>query len=349
MKRDAKRRIVEALSEPASEPEEAPAKGFEVQDGVHLRRRLWEWPLRATVLAALALLALTTVAVASVPPSGQTVQGAREFVPGEVIVRFRDPPTRAELTDTMIEVQALSLQPQSVPNAYLVELGVTTTVAEAVSELSRQPNVDFAEPNYVLHLDATPNDPRYPELWGLNQASDHDIDAPEAWDADSGDSNVIVGIVDSGVAYDHPDLAANRWVNDDPPGGGDQDGNGFTDDTNGWDFIQDDNTPLDVFGHGTHVAGTVSARGNNGIGVTGVNWDTTIMPLRAADQSGSLPTIAIANAFFYACTNGAHVVNGSFGSASPSFLVYAVMARNECAGTLFVFAAGNGGDDQIGD
>ena len=150
------------------------------------------------------------------------------------------------------------MEPQAVPNAYLVELGATTTVPEAVAELSRQPNVDFAEPNYVYQLDATPNDPRYPELWGLNQASDHDIDAPEAWDTETGDSGVIVGVVDSGVAYDHPDLAPNLWVNDDPPNGVDDDGNGKVDDTFGWDFFQGYNTPFAYNGHGTHVAGIVS-------------------------------------------------------------------------------------------
>ncbi|HEY9378016.1 MAG TPA: S8 family serine peptidase, partial [Jiangellaceae bacterium] len=248
-----------------------------------------------------------------------------------------------------IEVQALSLEPQAVPNAYLVELGATTTVPEAVAELSRHPNVDFAEPNYLLHLDATPNDPRYPESWGLNQASDRDIDAPEAWDSETGDSGVIVGVVDSGVAYDHPDLAPNRWVNDDPPNGVDDDVNGYVDDTFGWDFFQNDNTPFDYNGHGTHVAGIVSARGNNGIGVTGVNWDTTIMPLRAGDDNGNLTDVEAADAMFYACKNGAHVVNASFGTANASLLLWAAMASNECRGTLFTATAGNGGDDGIGD
>jgi subtilisin family serine protease len=277
------------------------------------------------------------------------VQPALDYVPGEVVVRFNQPPTRAELTDMRIEVQALSLEPQAVPNAYLVALGATTTVPEAVAELSRQPNVDFAEPNFLFHLNATPDDPLYPQLWGLNQASDHDIDAPEAWDTETGDAAVIVGVVDSGVAYDHPDLAPNRWVNDDPPGGGDQDGNGLVDDTHGWDFVQNDNTPFDYSGHGTHVAGTVSARGNNGIGVTGVNWDTTIMPLRAGDENGSLSSDAVASALTYACREGAHVVNGSFGGPGASALEHFVLASPACAGTLFVFAAGNGGSDGVGD
>ena len=316
-------------------------------------RRAHSRPRLVAFVLPLALAGVVTaVAVGSVSRPAHGVlasQPSREFVPGELIVQFRRPPTKAELSNTIVEVQALSLEPQRVPNAYLVELGVTTTVPQAVTELSRQPNVDFAEPNYLLHLDVTPNDPLYSQLWGLNQASDHDIDAPEAWDTETGDSDVIVGVVDSGVAYDHPDLAPNRWVNDDPPGAGDQDGNGFVDDTFGWDFLQGDNTPFDYDGHGTHVAGTISARGNNGIGVTGVNWDTTIMSLRAGDENGNIPSTAAANAIFYACTNGAHVVNGSFGSSSASSLIYGAMASNECAGTLFTVTAGNGGDDGIGD
>jgi serine protease len=171
--------------------------------------------------------------------------------------------------------------------------------------LERNPEVLYAEPNWIYHTSATPNDPRFPDLWGLNQPSDADIDAPEAWDLQTGSGNVIVAVVDSGVAYDHPDIAPNRWLNDDPPGGGDSDGNGFVDDTNGWDFVDNDNTPIDENGHGTHVAGTIGAQGNNGIGTTGVNWDVSLMAVRAADAWGQITDARIADAFSYACKNGA--------------------------------------------
>jgi subtilisin family serine protease len=211
--------------------------------------------------------------------------------------------------------------------------------------LERNPEVLYAEPNWIYHTSATPNDPRFPDLWGLNQPSDADIDAPEAWDLQTGSGNVIVAVVDSGVAYDHPDIAPNRWLNDDPPGGGDSDGNGFVDDLNGWDFVDNDNTPIDENGHGTHVAGTIGAQGNNGIGTTGVNWDVSLMAVRAADAWGQLTDARIADAFSYACKNGARVVNGSFGGTGSSHLMYDAIVAPECANTLFVFAAGNDGQD----
>jgi subtilisin family serine protease len=303
------------------------------------------------VLVALGIAgAMTAIAGGSVAPSVHGVASATDkpvYVANEVLLSFRRQPSSTELGNTMVDIEALDVTPQALPNLYLAKLSGATTVAEAVEELNKHPDVRYAEPNYLYHISATPNDPLYPQLWGLNQPSDHDIDAPEAWDVDTGDPSVIVAVVDSGVAYDHPDLALNRWVNDDPPGGGDQDGNGFVDDTFGWDFVQNDNTPLDYNGHGTHVSGTISARGNNGIGVTGVNWDTTIMPLRAGDENGSLPTAAIVNAFTYACNNGAHVVNGSFGGGGINQSMYNAIAA--CPGMLFVFAAGNGGNDGVGD
>jgi subtilisin family serine protease len=189
----------------------------------------------------------------------------------------------------------------------------------------------------------TPNDARFSELWGLHQPSDADIDAPEAWRTETGDAGVVVAVVDSGVSYNHPDLNDNIWVNaGDPPGGGDDDGNGFVDDVRGWDFVEDDNQPLDLDGHGTHVAGTIGAEGNNAAGVAGVNWDVSLMVLRAGDSSG-LATADIVASFLYACNEGAKVVNGSFGGFSPNASILAALQDPACQNTLFVFSAGNDG------
>jgi thermitase len=225
----------------------------------------------------------------------------------------------------------------------LVSVSPGESVLAAAAALEQHSDVLYAEPNWIYHTSATPNDARFPELWGLNQANDADIDAPEAWDLTTGSSSVIVAVVDSGVAYDHPDLAPNIWANDDPANGVDDDGNGFVDDTHGWDFVDNDNAPIDENGHGTHVAGTIGARGNNGIGVAGVNWNVSVMPVRAGDAWGRLTDADVADAFAYACRNGARVVNGSFGATETSQLMYSAIVAPECANTLFVFAAGNDG------
>lgn len=188
-----------------------------------------------------------------------------------------------------------------------------------------------------------PTDPRFAELWGLAK-----IQARNAWSNQTGAASVQVAVIDSGVALSHPDLSGNIWVNDDPVGGGDDDGNGFVDDTNGWDFIEDDRTPLDLNGHGTHVSGTIGATAND-VGVVGVNHDVSIMALRAGGIDGSLPLEAIVDSIMYACSNGADVVNGSFGGPGFSQAIADAITSGECADTIFVFAAGNGGDDGLAD
>jgi subtilisin family serine protease len=268
------------------------------------------------------------------------------FVPGELIVQFRAGASTAARTGALRTRGASVVQGLGTKGLSLVKLPEGASVTAAAQALESDPSVEFAEPNYVRHLTATlPNDPRFADLWGLNQVADHDIDAPEAWDLNTGSQSVLVAVIDSGVSYTHPDLAPNIWINDDPAGGGDNDGNGKVDDTRGWDFVQEDNTPLDFNGHGTHVAGTIGAQGNNSLGVTGVNWDVTIMPLRAADGAGGLTDADITQAITYACANGADIVNGSFSGPSPNSAISNAITSPACANTLFVFAAGNDGID----
>ncbi len=220
----------------------------------------------------------------------------------------------------------------------VVDLPEDVEVGEAVGTLEANPDVAYAEPNFEREAAVIPNDPEYPELWALPK-----MGMPAAWDLATGSSSVIVAVIDTGVAYDHPDLAANIWTNDDPAGGGDSDGNGFVDDTHGWDFVQEDAAPLDFHLHGTHVAGTIGAKGNNNLGLPGVNWDVSLMPVRAGDFYGSFDSSDTIAAYTYACQNGARVVNGSFGG--PGFSQAELDAINApvCANTLFVFAAGNDG------
>lgn len=152
----------------------------------------------------------------------------------------------------------------------------------------------------------TPSDARFDEQWALhNEAQtggivDADIDAPEAWDVITGTGATIVAVIDTGVDYRHPDLAANIWVNvDEIPGDGiDNDNNGYVDDVHGYDFFNEDGDPLDDHNHGTHVAGTIGAVGNDGIGIAGVNWNTQIMALKFLGADGSGTTSDAIEALF---------------------------------------------------
>ena len=184
------------------------------------------------------------------------------------------------------------------------------SVEDALERYRHSPAVEYAEPNYIHQLAAIPNDTKFTSLWGLHNTgqnvngtagtADVDIDAPEAWDITTGSSNVIIGVIDTGIAYDHPDLAANMWTNpgEIPDDGIDNDGNGLVDDYFGYDFRYDDSEPMDPIdlgqwgnpGHGTHVAGTIGAVGNNNSGVTGVMQRVKLMALKAGGVDNGLPS-----------------------------------------------------------
>jgi subtilisin family serine protease len=273
----------------------------------------------------LAVVAATT-ATGAAGRDAQRLQSKalqRQFVPGEVLVRFKPGVDRTGRAAVLQQTDTIRKQWLRLPGAELLQLPREASVESAVHELESRPEVLYAEPNFIYHATLTPNDPRYGELWGLSQPSDADIDGPQAWDFTTGSSAVTVAVVDTGVAYDHPDLAPNMLP--------------------GYDFVDNDSDPRDENGHGTHVAGTIGAAGNNGLGVTGVNWDVGLMPVRVLDEGGSGTNDQVTNGFAYAAANGAKVVNASLGG---SFFSQAMKdAIDAAAGTLFVVAAGNAADD----
>jgi subtilisin family serine protease len=183
-----------------------------------------------------------------------------------------------------------------------------------------------------LNLNNSPNDPGFPDQWGLHNTgqtggiSDVDIDALEGWDIETGDSEIIIAIIDSGIDYTHPDLIENIWINEDeiPDNGIDDDNNGYVDDYKGYDFKNDDADTLDEHGHGTVIAGVIGAVGNNNIGIAGVCWDCQIMPLKWFNTNSRMEAYVdrldnIMEAIEYAADNGAHIISMSLGADESFF------------------------------
>ena len=244
-----------------------------------------------------------------------------------------------------------------VPGLHKVTLPDNLDVTRALSAYQKNLNVVYAQPNYRVSIaDTYPNDLRFDEMWPLHNAGqtggqvDADIDAPRAWDVTQGNGTTVVAVIDSGVDYTHPDLAANMWVNpDEIPGDGlDNDQNGYVDDVHGYDFKNGDGDPMDDQGHGTHVAGTIGAVGNNGSGVTGVSWNVQIMALKFIGVDGSGYESDAIEAVYYALDNGATISNNSWGGDPYSPALYDALATARDAEHIFVAAAGNGNQLGIG-
>lgn len=221
----------------------------------------------------------------------------------------------------------------------------------AIAALRQDPAVRIAEPDYTVHAAFAPNDPFFPQLWGLHNTGqtggspDADIDAAEAWDVTRGDASVVVAVIDTGVDYNHPDLAANMWTNSaEIPGNGiDDEGDGWVDDVHGIDTVNIDGNPMDDNSHGTHCAGTIGAVGNNGIGVAGVCHTVRIMPLKFLASNGFGQTSAAITCIDYARTHGAKILSNSWAGDEFSQLLLEAIQRARNAGILFVAAAGNEG------
>ena len=244
--------------------------------------------------------------------------------------------------------------PPSFENVHVLTLSPYLDMAAVAREFAALPEVVWAEPDAKLELVMTTNDPfllssgawgqSFRDLWGLQK-----IGAQAAWDVARG-AGVVVAVTDTGVDAGHVELTGQMWTNADEIAGNgvDDDGNGFIDDTWGWDVFNDDNDPTDDHGHGTHVAGTIAAKGNNGVGVVGVAWQAQVMAVKAFSAGGSGTLVDGADAVLYAIDNGADVINASWGTSEDSDLLRDAVEAARAAGVVFVAAAGNDTADVSG-
>jgi uncharacterized repeat protein (TIGR01451 family) len=330
-----------------------------------------------TVATVALLLALVLISIVAYLPHNTHAQNApatatnqannkqardkkAEFVPGELLVRFRPDTaparnkTRTSLSIASSTGRNLRVEVNHFGGSELVEGLMLARVAPedtlpTLNALRARADVVYAEPNFIRHADLVPNDTHYAQLWALKN-SNGGISAESAWNTTTGSHSVVVGVIDSGIDISHHDLKDNIFVNTgETPGNNiDDDNNGFIDDVNGWDFLHHDRTVFDSANedfHGTHVAGTLGAQGNNAAGVVGVNWDVQLLPMKALGLMGTTDSTLL-EAYSYAKMMrqrgvNLRVLNNSYGGQRFSQSLLEAIKQLGDAGILFIAAAGN--------
>lgn len=278
------------------------------------------------------------------------------FRPQRVIVRFEDHVTEQQ-QNQFLAARGLEVDKRfSLINGVLARVPDNRPIISLAAELTNTPQVKYAEPDYEISLTRAPNDPRYPQQWALNNTGQTggtpgaDIGAERAWDIFTGSSEVVIAVLDTGVDFNHPDLRNNMWVNPGELVGNtlDDDGNGYVNDIHGWDFADGDSDPMDVDGHGTHVAGTIAAATNNAIGIAGVAWNSKIMALKIFNNFGTGFSSGSIEAIQYmtrmktlfginiVASNNSYGRLGDFSQAERDAIEQSINA-----GILFVASAGN--------
>lgn len=280
------------------------------------------------LLTASVCISMTVIAASS------HKQPAIRFVPGEILVKYKAGAGPAKAAAMNARLGTRTMKYFSNLGIYRKKLPDTMTVQQAVNLFSSDPDVEYAEPNYLRKLLATPNDTSFGNLWGLNNTGQSvgnpgdvtsgtagcDISACQTWDTITNGSARIVAVIDTGIDTNHVDIVGNTVA--------------------GYDYVDNNASPIDTYGHGTHVAGTIGAVGNNATGVAGINWTARIMPIRAGDTDG-LSTADIISAINYAVANGATIINASYGGYNYSSFEKDAIDSAAAAGVLFIAAAGN--------
>ncbi len=287
---------------------------------------------RLTTMVAL-LFAVSGWLAPSFPGEG----GIPPYVEGEIIVRFYEhTPETARVNVRATFAQATEVLHGSLER-WILPRGVS--VPAAIERVSALPQIRYAEPNFIVFQTQQPDDPNFGLLWGMLN-----INAPQAWDIATDASQVLVAVIDTGIDYNHPDLKHNIWRNPQrvPCNAGDPPCL-ICPVFRGCDYVNGDDDAMDDRGHGTHVAGTIGARGNNGIGVTGVAWRVQLVPIKFLDAGGFGTTADACKAIDFAIRIGADVANNSWVCGTASLALAEVIEEAADAGMLFVAAAGNAG------
>lgn len=303
------------------------------------------------------------VAARAVRPTDE--HGRPNYLRGQIIVRFREGTTPARQERIIASFGARVLEILDGKNGeYLIAVPAGTNELDFIQRFAAGRDVVAAEPDYLYYPNTAPSDALYTgfqnrpdelQRWCFaGIAGDACLNAEAAWELTTGRDDVVVAVIDTGVALAHPDLAGNIWTNprEIPDNGLDDDGNGFVDDVSGWDFYRNTGDPSPELGdgaagdgnvfHGTFVAGAIAAVSDNGIGTAGASWRSRIMPLKVFADDGGAPASAISRAIYYAANNGADLINMSFGSSAASSAISGACAYAWSKGLVLVAAAGNG-------
>ncbi len=278
---------------------------------------------------------------------------------GEVLLKFKPEVSMLTGESLLLNYGMTVKKSFRYTGVQVIKLPPSISVGKAIGILMNVPSIEYVEPNFIVRICDVPDDPRFDELWGLHNTgqtggtSDADIDAPEAWDIHTGNGNVVVGVIDTGVDYTHEDLVDNMWINQVEATGApgvDDDGNGYIDDIYGINAITGSGDPMDDHSHGTHCSGSIGAVGNNAVGVVGVNWDVKIMGLKFLSSTGSGATSDAVECIEYVLdmhTRGVNIrlTSNSWGGGGYSQAVYDAISALRDEGILFIAAAGNEGVD----
>jgi len=286
------------------------------------------------------------------------IKAEEDFVDGEYLMKYHEELSPVQKHIISSEIGLLQIKDFNQSKSILVEEYHSKQLDnETIKELLAAGIIEFFEPNFIVHTALSPNDPHYPQQWGHKNTTQTggtagiDIDAELAWGLTTGSEDLVIGVVDSGVLSSHPDLAPNMWINPfETSNGLDSDGNGVADDIHGFNSISNTGNANDENGHGTHCAGVIAGRGNNGNGISGVSWKSKIMSLKFLNAQGSGTLADAIEAIEYAISMkqrgvNIRILNNSWGGASYSSALENVIKSANDNNILFVVSAGNSGAD----